>query len=266
MDLIDNSGLIQQVGQQWKDIKSCLKEPLIMEPFLNDFRYRFCWNSNSIEGNTLSLDETVSLIEYDEVRSGHTYSEYTEAKNLYRAIGEMFRLGKTEIDEAWIKKVNALVMDSEEGYRNNNLYIGTLIEAVHYPPDHENVPGLMKEYIASIQAAEKEPFTFDAAAEAHILFERIHPFRDGNGRTGRLVMNQMLVNAGWLPITIESQSKYRQAFKRYASSGDVSLMVHQICKGELSAIEQIKTLRQKLPDYCEKNGRKCRPVASGPWL
>lgn len=57
-----------------------------MKPFIKDFAYRFCWSSNALEGNTLSLDETICLIDYDEVRSGHTYTEYQEAKNLYKAI------------------------------------------------------------------------------------------------------------------------------------------------------------------------------------
>ena len=56
------------------------------DSFLDDFEKRFCWSNNALEGNTLSLIETVNLLDYDEVQSGHTYSEYQEAKNVYAAI------------------------------------------------------------------------------------------------------------------------------------------------------------------------------------
>lgn len=69
---------------------------------------------------------------------------------------------------------------------------------------------------------------------------------DGNGRTGRMIMNQRLINNGWLPVTIENQSKYRQAFRRYEASKDLSMMVYIICKGELASIRRVKELVNKL--------------------
>ena len=59
-------------------------------------------------------------------------------------------------------------------------------------------------------------------------------------------MNQRLINNGWLPITIEDQSKYRQAFRRYDRSQDTSLLAYVICKGELTSIKRIKELERKL--------------------
>ena len=263
MELIDNKEVIRQVLREWESIQGCLAQPLVREPFLKDFVYRFCWNSNSIEGNTLSLDETVSLIEYDEVRSGHTYAEYTEAKYLYRAIREMLRLEETEITEEWIKETNGLILGVGGQYRKNNLYIGTLLEAIYYPPDHSEVPGMMGRFVKGIQGTGKKDtdaaLTFGGIAEAHVRFEQIHPFRDGNGRTGRMLMNQMLINAGWLPVIMESQSKYRQSFRRYDSAGDISLLVHLICKGELSAIKRVKTLQEKVRQSMEPARRESGP-------
>lgn len=77
---------------------------------MKDFSLRFCWSSNAIEGNTLNLEETISVIEYDEVRSGHTYTEYQEAKNLYHAIQELLiPFEKKSLTEEWIKKANGLI-------------------------------------------------------------------------------------------------------------------------------------------------------------
>ncbi len=99
--------LIQNIFHDLVSCQEVFSEPLVMEPFYKDFGYRFCWNSNSIEGNTLSLDETIEVVDFDTVRSGHTYREYTEAKNLYRAIRKFLDVEGTNITEEWIKNVNA---------------------------------------------------------------------------------------------------------------------------------------------------------------
>ena len=102
MALIDNEKLYENIEKKLELIKAAKEQPVIMKPFIKDFAYRFCWSSNALEGNTLSLDETICLIDYDEVRSGHTYTEYQEAKNLYKAIKkEMLPLQKREITEAY---------------------------------------------------------------------------------------------------------------------------------------------------------------------
>lgn len=221
--------------------------PVTQKAFEKDFSMRFCWSSNAIEGNTLDLDETVALLEYDMVRSGHTYTEYQEAKNLYHAIYEqMLPFGKKEISEEWIKKANGIICGTEGKYRKHSVYIGTLIEATYYPPEACRVPELMKEFlreilISSMSITEK----LERIAEQHICFERIHPFRDGNGRVGRMILNQQLINQGLLPLIIKPSGSYRQAFRCYEKNKDVSLMTHILCKGELESIEKFKLLVQK---------------------
>ena len=102
MELINNSSLVNEIEKQISEIKD-VNDAFAAEIFVKDFAYRFCWSSNAIEGNTLSLDETISVIEYDEVRSGHTFSEYAEAKNLYNAItNQLLPLEKKDITEEWI--------------------------------------------------------------------------------------------------------------------------------------------------------------------
>lgn len=79
-------------------------------------------------------------------------------------------------------------------------------------------------------------------AKKHIEFERIHPFTDGNGRTGRIILNQSLINEGLLPIVIEPKSKYRSAFKEYNNNQDTSLMENIIYKGQFESIEKIEQI------------------------
>lgn len=250
---LNQENLVKEVIQELAFCQEMLKEPLVMEPFFKDFAYRFCWNSNSIEGNTLSLDETVEIVDFDTVRSGHTYQEYTEAKSLYQAIQTYLNPKGTAISEPWIKLVNGKILGEAAKYRDKNLYIGTMVEAAYYPPKYQLVPELMEEFLENIIFSEKEKGMIaleqiQSLADEHIRFERIHPFRDGNGRTGRLLLNQQLINAGLLPILVVDQSKYRQAFRRYDKNDDTSMMVYLIAKGEQQSLDRVKTLWQKIKE------------------
>lgn len=247
MAIIDNSELFLQIEKGLESIRQEREMPLIKEPFTKDFSLRFCWSSNAIEGNTLDLEETVSVIEYDEVRSGHTYTEYQDTKNLYRAINKfMIPFQKKKITEEWLKNANGIIRGIPSEYRTNPVYIGTLIEAVFYPPNSDEVPQLMDKLIQEMQSKKgvvKE--VMEQIAQQHITFERIHPFQDGNGRVGRMILNQQLINNDLLPLIIEPKGKYRQAFRQFDKNKDVSLMTHVLCKGELESIQNIQYLIKK---------------------
>ena len=197
-EIINLNEKAKTVRNKFEMILPCLEESIIMEPFYSDFQYKFCWNSNSLEGNTLTLDETIQLIEYDEVRSGHTYTEYEEAKRLYRAINDFLDYERNIIDEKWIKAVNDVITGNmKPGYRKEDVYIGNKIEAVYYPPSHDTVEKHMKDFLENINDIPSDMKAMvKMAALKHIEFERIHPFVDGNGRSGRMLLNQMLINGG----------------------------------------------------------------------
>ncbi|MCD8012384.1 MAG: Fic family protein [Lachnospiraceae bacterium] len=263
MELIDNTTAIMQIKKQLPEIEPYRKDEQIELPFTKDFSLRFCWSSNALEGNTLTLEETVSVIEYDEVRSGHTYSEYREAKNLYASVQTLLLpLKPRTVSEEWIRQANGIIMGEEGRYRSRKVYIGTLAEAVHYPPEPERVPELMKRHLekwnrkydkislteelyGSGNGSDLLKEAFQMLAEEHMEFEAIHPFLDGNGRTGRMVLNQRMMNLLLLPVAIEPTGEYRRAFRRYEKNGDSSQMVHILCKGELDAIDRMKLLIEK---------------------
>lgn len=252
MVLLNNESYANDIEKQLDFIKKCATQKIFLDPFMKDFALRFCWSSNAIEGNTLSLSETIALIDYDEVKAGHTYTEYEEAKNLYHAITKfLMPLQKKEITKEWIISANGMIlgMQKNHGFRETDVYIGSLAEAVYYPPAPEQVPDLMEEFIKKCDSKKMENNSLmdviNEIAKHHIMFERIHPFIDGNGRVGRMILNQELINAGLLPVAIDSVGKYRQAFRRYENHGDYSLLVAQICKAELSSIEKLKILCQK---------------------
>ena len=250
MALFHTDEMISEIQKKLQIINVKNYEPEVLEMFTKDFSLRFCWSSNALEGNTLSLDETVSVIEYDEVRSGHTFREYKESKSLYYAIQKMLLpFHKQEITEAWIKKTNGCIMEQSGEYRKGKVFIGSLVEAVYYPPDPEKVPVLMEKFIekwSTESGAETSEEFWKNLAKEHIEFESIHPFIDGNGRTGRILMNQRLINAGYFPIAIEPTGKYRQAFRRYEKNNDISQMIYLICKAETEAIERMQVLQRQI--------------------
>ena len=222
MPLFDNKNRILQIETQKEEIFKLMENPLISQPFVEDFAKRFSWSTNAIEGNTLSLEETIAVIDYDEVRSNHTYSEYTDAKNVYYAIQKMLLpFAKAVIDEEWIQKANGYIRHMQGEYRDTTVYIGNLSEAVYYPPDPEDIPELMKSWIreTNIESVTVKEI-FEKIAANHVRFERIHPFADGNGRTGRMIINQQLINNGLLPVSIQPTGKYREAVRRYDKRED----------------------------------------------
>lgn len=149
------------------------------------------------------------------------------------------------MDLEWIKNVQAAIVGENEkhGFREEDVYIGNLIQATYYPPTYNKLPKLMEDFekTLNINGGGIAQMINDIV-RCHIQFERIHPFVDGNGRTGRMILNQQLVNNGLLPVAITKKSKYRQAFKLFDRNGDTSLMEHIVLRAQLNAIHQIKTL------------------------
>lgn len=144
-------------------------------------------------------------------------------------------------------------------YRDTTVYIGNLSEAVYYPPEPQDVPKLMEGWLreANIEAASVKEL-FERIAASHIRFERIHPFLDGNGRTGRMVINQQLINNGLLPVAIQPTGKYREAFRRYDKREDLSEMVYVLLKSELEAFDRVRSLALKLSKDREKQKKEMK--------
>lgn len=246
---IDISNKVREIQQCRKKCDKLKKNYLVWEPFQRELLFLLSWNSNSLEGNTLSLEETIEVIEYDEVGFGHTYIEYQEAKSMYAALYQKVAFeGNAKIDLEWIKDTNRLIMQKDGELRKEDMYIGTTVEAAYYPPKYQLLPEMMEKYIKNLQTDEKmqEKDAIAYVARKHIEFERIHPFKDGNGRTGRVIMHQQLLNQGILPAIIKDQSKYRQAFRRYDKNGEIALMEYVIAEGIMETYRTLENMYEKL--------------------
>ncbi len=166
------------------------------------------YNSNAIEGNTLTLKETKVVLEGITI-GGKSMREHFETINHKEAIDyvEAVVHHEEDINERLIKSIHLLVLkniDEENAgrYRSENVLISG---AEHRPPEHIAVQAQMEELINGYNNFTGHPV--ERAARLHVDFVKIHPFIDGNGRTARLLMNLDLMKAGYQPVIIQAKEK-----------------------------------------------------------
>lgn len=200
------------------------------------------YNSNGIEGNTLTLRETQVVLEGITV-GGKSIKEHLEAINHEKAILFLDDLVKDNepISEWNIKNIHQLILkdiDNENAgrYRKENV---TIKGATHIPLDYLKVPELMEKLILTYNTW-NEYHPIIQAALLHGELVKIHPFVDGNGRTSRLLMNLVLMNNGYNPVIIkkESRLKYYEALDKAHTTGDYTDFVKLVNKLEIEMLKK----------------------------
>ncbi|MCA8253455.1 Fic family protein [Burkholderia sp. AU31624] len=197
--------------------QASLREKLMLE---------WTYHSNAIEGNTLALRETKVVLEGITV-GGKSLREHFEATNHRDAILHVEEIvGKQETLSEWqIGNIHGLLSkgidDGEAGrYRRENVVIAG---ASTTPPDFLHLPAEMAALIDwDTQAGAMHPVA--RAAELHTRFVKIHPFVDGNGRTGRLLLNFELMKSGYPPAVIRKEDRlaYYDTLDEACTTGDYS--------------------------------------------
>lgn len=243
--------------------------------FNNEFSISASHNSNAIEGNTFTFDEAKLLIEKGIIIRAHTlrHSEdivgYKQAFDfLYESVKE-----KKPITEEFIKQVHGFVLrgDEEAGkYRSTQNYVGSLTRIVYTPCPPTEVPEKMKAYAEELQAdckhnaelAEQGQFNwvelFHNLAKHHIKFENIHPFVDGNGRTGRLLLIYEMISMGLLPVDVryEERDRYYAAISSYRDKEKYSTRPKSKTEGmaKLLAESELASMKIWLSIYSGSSG------------
>ena len=191
-------------------------QPEIVANLHEDLVLRWTYNSNAIEGNTLTLKETKVALEGITV-GGKTMREHFEAINHREAIFFVEELVKRHesLTEWQIKSIHQLILknidDAQAGvYRKTNVIIAG---ADHVPPDALHVESEMQLFIDWYREQAPALHPIERAARVHADFVKIHPFTDGNGRTSRLLMNLELMKDGYPPVVfpIERRLEYYEA-------------------------------------------------------
>jgi Fic family protein len=188
------------------------------------FELEMTYNSNAIEGNSLTLKETYLVISEGLTIKGKPLKDHLEAKNHTDAMAYLFELveqkRKQTISQYLIRSLHHLVVqDTDQGwagrYRNSAVMItGT----DHRPPEAVDVSRCMSDLIAWVGKERSNLHVVELAALFHHKLVHIHPFFDGNGRTARLAMNIFLLQAGF-PLVIVLKND-RQKYYRVLAQAD----------------------------------------------
>jgi Fic family protein len=183
---------------------------------------RMVYESNSIEGNTLTLRETELVLSKGVTVSGKPLKDHLEALNLslaWERVKEIAKPGASLTERDLLDLHQTLLTRIQDGtngsYRTYAVRVGG---SNHVPPNAVKVPDLMTELFTGLSAI-ADPV--ERAAKLHHGIAAIHPFTDGNGRAARLAMNFILIAAGYPPISIptDHRQSYYSALEA-ADSGD----------------------------------------------
>lgn len=216
-----------------------LKKLSLLKPLIEDkarilakeAKLEHVWSSNVLEGNSLTLKETSSIIN-DGITVGKSVRETLEAINLSQAYDYMLLLAedKQELTETVIKKLNRLVMFNTA---QTHELAGTYRKTKAWPKGYEDQPYIsptaiadnMKQLINWSKENKERLHPVIYAADLHQKFVSIHPFTDGNGRTARLLMNLALIQANYPVININptARQEYMTALAESRENGKVEI-------------------------------------------
>lgn len=226
--------LLERIEKKKKELDGLRPLPAAqLQRLREQIDVEWIYNSNAIEGSTLSLRETQLILETGITIGGKSLREHFEVINHRDAIRYMETLvsSNTHLSAFHVRQMHKLVLtkidDKNAGqYRKTQVRIAG---AAHVPPESWEIPGLMSNWEQEIAAADDERNVIDAAASAHHRLVAVHPFIDGNGRTARLVMNLLLMRKGYPPAVIMklNRRQYYTALAK-ADKGNNTLLVNMV--------------------------------------
>lgn len=216
------------------------------DPAEADQIWRWIWHrevhhSTALEGNTLFLEQVETLLEEDRAVGNADFKEYLEvqgyadaAKWVYdQAMAPVNWKEATPVSLSEIRYVHELALGPvwlvaphphatpEESPGNFRRHEIRSFPGGMTPPSWVAIPAALAEWVSSLSELDAAAVLIEQLADVHARFERIHPFLDGNGRVGRLILNLMLVRAGYPPAVIvkRDREKYLSALRK-ADDGD----------------------------------------------
>lgn len=215
---------------------------------LNDYFFtNYTFESNKIEGNTLTLQETSLVIKEGLTIGGKSVREHLEAINHSEAVNFIndIAIKSEHLNERTIKDLHYLVLKSIQTtnagkYRSVEVRISG---SEHLPPVFFDVPFKMQELINYYQQQHKNLHPVILAADTHQILVGIHPFIDGNGRTSRLLMNLILLQNGYYIANIKGNLASKLAYYKALEKAHV--------KGNLTDFRVLvaKTVKQSLTEF-----------------
>lgn len=229
-------------------------------------RIEWTYNSNAIEGNTLTFGETAFFLREGLTSEGRPLKDYLEAKNHVEAIDGLKEIikGKRILTEGLIKELHAVLLKGVEytqalgkggqsvqkrvtpgQYKSQPNHVLTLSGRVHHYTDPLHVRDEMEKLVAWYhQSSELHPV--DKGARFHYQFVKIHPFDDGNGRLARILMNLILMSEGYPPCVIQRRHRkqYLSALETADLKGNLSPFIEFVSEELLATQKTILEILQ----------------------
>lgn len=202
--------------------KNYLKQHRIDKTLLEEEKERivsFIYNTNAIEGNTLTLEETKSILAGKKIKLERKERDVKEVENMRECIDFLFEF-KGELTEEMILKLHYIeqkgIMHDAGKFRTVNVRVGNYI-----CPVWTEVPNLISKFLIWYNQVKNKLPPFELAALVHLKFVRIHPFSDGNGRMARLLMNFILLKSKIPLLNIFNDEKmlYYLVLQKYDYDG-----------------------------------------------
>jgi Fic family protein len=205
------------------------------------------YNSNAIENSTLTLKETEQILLELELARAVTVRELFEAKNLARVVEYLRSKPTLELTTENILLLHHMLLGGiDDRIAGRIRAAGEYVRVgTHIAPPPEQVTQLLLEALSTYTSAQNSYF-IDSITHFHLEFERIHPFCDGNGRIGRVLINQQLAALGYPPVIIRNSSKhvsYYPLFREYQHTRDVR---HTAGMALLLSLEVRESLHKRL--------------------
>lgn len=204
---IKKAFIVQKNKNNKNVLKTILNNPDIKDQFILSLTY----NSNSIEGSTLSVNETAAILFHNKTFRSKTATEHMEARNHQTALEYLFNylsLKKSQIDEKLILKLHSILMNGihpDAGFYRRH---GVRIVGSNVPTANQlKIPYLMEQFTNELNLECRD--IFNQITVSHSKFEQIHPFGDGNGRVGRLIMNALLLKENFPPAVVDQKKKHK---------------------------------------------------------
>lgn len=213
-----------------------------LERLNEEFMIEFTYNSNAIEGNTLTLQETAMVLEGITIDQ-KPLKDHLEAvghKDAFLYVQDIVS-NKIPLTEFVIKNIHSLVLmnkpEDKGVYRRVPVRI---MGAFTEPVQPYMIEPKITELLAENEKRKNTMNIIERVARFHLEFESIHPFIDGNGRTGRLLLNFELMQNGYPPINVKfsDRKRYYDAFDSYSRNQDATPMTILIAEYVTERLEQ----------------------------
>ena len=228
-------GLLEQIDQLKERLS--LHRPLTpaeVDALHEIFIVEHTYNSNAIEGNTLTLQETGLVLQGITI-DRKPLKDHLEIVGYKEAFEYVEQLAKTQkpLTEYEIKAIHSLVLADRKEDRGQWRRVPVRIAgATTTPVQPYQIEPMIGALLADMHTVYRKLHIVEQAALFHLRFESIHPFIDGNGRTGRLLMNLQLIQAGYPPINVKftDRLRYYEAFDHYTQTDSPEAMVNLIAE------------------------------------